>query len=92
MELINTFTYISNIKINIFIFLFFCLLTYLILNDFLIYNQVSKDITENVIFNIINGTFDDNLNIRDPKTYLNNRTKTFLINLVKNATKYCHKM
>ena len=55
------------------------------------YNQVSKDITENVIFNIINGTFDDNLNIRDPKTYLNNR-KTFLINLVKNATKYCHKM
>lgn len=37
-----------------------------------------------------NGTIiHDQINISDPNTYINNKTKNFLIDLVKNATQNC---
>jgi len=76
----------SEITRKLMVIVFVGFFTFIFINDLLIFIGTLK-LTENYVLNIINGTFDDNLNIRDPKTYINNKTKSFLINLVKNATK-----
>jgi len=49
------------------------------------------NIKENLTVNKDNQDLDDGLRINKfiPETYINNKTKTFIISLVKNATKYC---
>jgi hypothetical protein len=66
--------------------IFVIFFTFIFINDLLIFIGTSKEQTKNFVINIINGTFDEELNIRDPKSYINNKTKKFLVSLVKNAT------
>ncbi len=62
---------------------------FVIVNDVIIILSSTKSLNESIIFKIINETMDDNINLWNPKTYITNKTKSFLITLVNNATKYC---
>lgn len=94
IEINNKFVKIQYIKLSVYILFLTLICIYLIseislLNGY--FNIIKLNLKDNNTENHVQE-FDDNIkiNISNPFSYINNKTKDFLITLVKNATK-CNK-